>query len=55
MVVARSGAARWLEGEAKPGPEASEVAWVEPENIASYKTTEGLLAIVLAAQRIVET
>jgi 8-oxo-dGTP diphosphatase len=48
-------AARWLEGEAKPGPEASEVAWVEPENIASYKTTEGLLAIVLAAQRIVET
>lgn len=47
-------AARWIAGEAKPGPEASEVAWVEPEQISSFKTTEGLLPIVLEARRMVK-
>jgi 8-oxo-dGTP diphosphatase len=47
-------AARWLAGEAKPGPEASEVAWVEPDKLAGFETTEGLLPIILAAQRILQ-
>lgn len=47
-------AARWLAGEAKPGPEASAVAWVEPEELADYEMTEGLLPIILAAQRIIQ-
>jgi ADP-ribose pyrophosphatase YjhB (NUDIX family) len=47
-------AARWRAGEAKPGPEASEVAWVDPEALADYKTTEGLLPIVLEARRILD-
>jgi 8-oxo-dGTP pyrophosphatase MutT (NUDIX family) len=46
-------AARWRAGEAKPGPEASEVAWVEPAALSAYKTTDGLLPIVLEAERIV--
>ncbi len=45
-------AARWRAGEAKPGPEASEVAWVDPEALPDYKTTEGLLPIVIEAKRI---
>ncbi len=47
-------AARWLAGEAKPGPEASEVAWVEPDKLTGFKMTEGLLPIILTAQRIVQ-
>lgn len=45
-------AARWIAGEAAPGPEASEVAWVEPEEITAYNATEGLLPIVLEARRL---
>ncbi|MES1154895.1 MAG: NUDIX hydrolase, partial [Pseudorhodoplanes sp.] len=33
-------AARWIAGEAAPGPEASEVAWTEPAMISSYNTTQ---------------
>lgn len=47
-------AARWVKGEAKPGSEASAVAWVEPDKLAGYEMTEGLLPIILAAQRIVQ-
>ena len=46
-------AARWRAGEAKPGPEASEIAWVEPEALSAYKTTEGLLPIVMEAKRLI--
>lgn len=45
-------AARWRSGEARPGPEAADVAWVEPEEITAYDATEGLLPIVLEARRI---
>jgi ADP-ribose pyrophosphatase YjhB (NUDIX family) len=45
-------AARWIAGEAAPGLEASEVAWVEPEEITAYNATEGLLPIVLEARRL---
>jgi len=46
-------AARWVGGEARPGPEASAVEWVEPEKLSAYELTEGLLPIVLSAQRLV--
>jgi 8-oxo-dGTP pyrophosphatase MutT (NUDIX family) len=46
-------AARWRAGEAKPGPEASEIAWVGPEALSAYKTTEGLLPIVMEAKRLI--
>lgn len=45
-------AARWIAGEAAPGPEAAAVAWVEPEEITAYNATEGLLPIVLEARRL---
>lgn len=47
-------AARWRGGEATPGLEASAVAWVRPDEIAAYKVTEGLLPIVLEAERLVK-
>jgi 8-oxo-dGTP diphosphatase len=48
-------AARWLTGEAKPGPEASAVAWVEPSELSQYELTEGLIPIILSAQRIAQS
>jgi 8-oxo-dGTP diphosphatase len=47
-------AARWRAGEARPGPEASAVEWVRPEELARYETTEGLAEIVARARQIVE-
>ena len=46
-------AARWRAGEPKPGPEAVEVRWVEPEKVGEFKTTEGLAEIVVAARRLI--
>jgi 8-oxo-dGTP diphosphatase len=46
-------AARWISGEAAPGPEAAEVAWIAPEEIEHYTVTEGLLPIVLEAKRMI--
>jgi 8-oxo-dGTP diphosphatase len=48
-------AARWRAGEARPGPEASAVEWVRPEELARYEMTEGLAEIVARARRIVES
>lgn len=48
-------AARWIKGEAQPGPEAAEVAWIAPEEIERYAVTEGLLPIVLKAKLLLET
>ncbi len=45
-------AARWIGGEAKPGPEAAEVAWIEPSAVSQYETTPGLAEIVLKAREI---
>jgi mutator protein MutT len=47
-------AARWLTGEARPGPEASAVEWIKPEELAGYETTEGLAEIVARARAILE-
>ena len=46
-------AARWRAGEARSGPEASAVEWVEPARLGDYEITEGLVGIVEAARRLV--
>jgi len=46
-------AARWRAGEAKTGPEASAVEWVDPAKLRDYEITEGLVPIVETARRIV--
>ena len=46
-------AARWRAGEARSGPEASAVEWVEPAKLGDYEITEGLVEIVEAAERLV--
>jgi 8-oxo-dGTP diphosphatase len=46
-------AARWRAGEAKTGPEASAVEWVDPARLGDYQTTEGLAGIVEAAQKLI--
>lgn len=45
-------AARWRAGEARTGPEASAVAWVEPAKLGDYEITEGLISIVEAAKKL---
>jgi 8-oxo-dGTP diphosphatase len=45
-------AARWRAGEAKPGPEALEVRWIESDALGNFETTEGLAEIVAAARRL---
>ncbi len=47
-------AARWHAGEARPGPEALEVRWIEPDVLGHYETTEGLAGIVAAACRLAQ-
>src|SRR4029079_14730952 len=46
-------AARWISGEAAPGPEAADVVWVKPEEIEAYNATAGLLPIVLKAKQLI--
>ena len=48
-------AARWRAGEARPGPEASAVEWIEPAALGSYETTEGLAEIIAAAERLLKS
>ncbi len=45
-------ACRWLSGEARLNEELDDSRWLEPADIAGLKTTEGLLEIVEAAQRL---
>jgi 8-oxo-dGTP diphosphatase len=45
-------AARWRAGEAKTGPEASAVEWIEPARLGDYEITEGLIPIVEAARKL---
>jgi len=44
--------ARWLSGEARAGPEADAVAWIEPDEIARWPTTPRLPEIVEKAARL---
>ncbi len=45
-------AARWLSGEARAGPGADAVAWIEPDEIARWPTTPRLPEIVEKAARL---
>lgn len=47
-------AARWTSGEATPGPEASEVKWVDPDAVAGFETTPGLVEIIAKAREILQ-
>lgn len=46
-------AARWVAGEGRPSPEASDIRWVTPEELARLPTTEGLGEIVARALELV--
>jgi hypothetical protein len=45
-------AGRWLAGEPQTGPEAGEVRFVAPADVARLPTTPGLAGIVTAAAQI---
>lgn len=46
-------AARWLSGEFTPSDELAEAMWVEPDTVASLKTTDGLAEVIATAHRMV--
>ena len=46
--VVASFVAAWLGGEGTPGPEASEIAWVDPHDLGARPTTRGLPVILRA-------
>ncbi len=45
-------AALWREGEPQPGPEATEIGWFLPQEVAGLATTRGLADVVRAAARL---
>lgn len=45
-------AARWLSGEPRPGPEALEVRWVAPDEVAGLRTTPGLPEVLARAYAV---
>ena len=42
-------ASRWLSGEPQLNDELDEARWIDPQELAGFKTTEGLAEIVAAA------
>jgi 8-oxo-dGTP diphosphatase len=46
-------AVRWRAGEIQPSPEVGECRWIDPAELGSYRTTEGLAEIVAIAQQLV--
>jgi 8-oxo-dGTP diphosphatase len=48
--VIASFAGEWIAGEAKSGPEASEAIWAEPSSLAALACTPKLVAVVEAAE-----
>jgi ADP-ribose pyrophosphatase YjhB (NUDIX family) len=45
-------AGHWISGEAIPGEEATEVAWVRPEALSDYEVTPGLAQVVERARSL---
>ncbi|MGA0530511.1 NUDIX hydrolase [Hansschlegelia sp. KR7-227] len=45
-------AGHWISGEATPGEEATEVAWVRPEALSDYETTPGLALVIERARSL---
>lgn len=48
-------AARWLAGEFTAGEELAAAVWINPREVARFKTTEGLPDIVAAAFQLART
>ncbi|TCT06835.1 NUDIX hydrolase [Aquabacter spiritensis] len=46
-------AASWRANEPVPGPEATEIGWFAPEEVAGLATTRGLAEVVAKAARLV--
>ncbi|MBI5131033.1 MAG: NUDIX hydrolase [Rhodopseudomonas palustris] len=53
--VVLSFAARWIAGEPVLNDELDDAVWVAPEAVGTFKTTEGLPAIVASARRLIGT
>jgi ADP-ribose pyrophosphatase YjhB (NUDIX family) len=47
-------ASRWISGEPRLNEELAEGRWVEPSELANYKTTDGLAPIVAAAFEVLK-
>jgi ADP-ribose pyrophosphatase YjhB (NUDIX family) len=52
MVIAAH-AARWVAGEAQPGPEAADIRWAREDDIAGVPTTPGLPEVLAQAFAVV--
>jgi ADP-ribose pyrophosphatase YjhB (NUDIX family) len=50
--VIASFAAEWIAGEAKPGPEASEIIWAAPSRLAALGCTPNIAAVAGAAEAL---
>jgi ADP-ribose pyrophosphatase YjhB (NUDIX family) len=50
VIAAHAG--RWLSGEPSTGPEALEIRWVDPGNLAGLSTTPGLADVLAKAAAI---
>lgn len=52
--VVASFAGLWVSGEARPGPEATEILWIEPKQLAALNGTPHLVPVVRAAERLLK-
>ncbi len=43
---------KWISGEGTPGPEAGEILWTSPQEIAQLKTSPQLIEVVTNAQKV---
>ena len=53
--VIASFVARWLSGEARPGPEAGEIVWADPRTLDDLPLTEGLRTLLRRAAAVLES
>lgn len=51
-IVILSFVARWLSGEGVPGPEAGEILWADPDEVAQLKTSPYLIEVVSNARQV---
>ncbi len=52
--VIASFVARWTAGEPRPGPEAGEIVWADPQALDGLPLTDGLRALLRRAVKMVE-
>lgn len=53
--VIASFAARWTAGEPRPGPEAGEIVWADPQALQDLPLTDSLRALLRRAASLVES